>query len=229
MTQKNIIILGNSGVGKSSLLASLDGYINCHSTSDTIRNMKSTNKPVVFNKTVKIPITITDGGGFRLFKNISEETVNAKFLDTAGQERYKEDKFGFLDYELSSNNIDGIIIVHDLSDVYSIENTNEYYDFISKFDTNIPIVDVGNKSDVLEISLRPKYKAHIDKQKKIFKNFDWIETSARTCENVPQAFEALFRMIYNKSVVNIIRKIDKKRMREEEEKFVSAYDLYYKK
>ncbi len=228
MKQKNIVILGNSGVGKSSLLASLDGYINCYSSSNTIRNMKSTEKPVVFAKSIEIPITMTDGKGFRLFKNITEETVNAKFLDTAGQEKYKEDKFGFLEYELTSNNIDGIIIVHDLSDIHSMENTNAFYEFISKFDINIPIVDVGNKSDILEITLRPKYKVHTDKQKKIFKNFDWIETSARTCDNVPQAFEALFRMIYNKPIVNIIRKTEKKRMREEEVKFVSAFDLYYK-
>lgn len=229
MSQKNIIILGNSGVGKSSLLASLDGYINCHSSSDAIRTMKSTSKPIVFNKNVKIPITFTDGKGFGFFRNTTEESVNVKFLDTAGQSKYREDKLEFLEHELSSNNIDGIIVVHDLSDVYSIENTNSIYDFISKFDTDIPIVDVGNKSDILITSLRPKYKSHTDSKKKIFKNFDWVETSARMCSNVPQVFEALFRMIYKKPIVNIVKKLDRKRLRDEENKFVSAFDLYHNK
>jgi small GTP-binding protein len=227
MTTKNIIILGGSGVGKSSLLVSLDGYIQGYSVSDTIRSMKTTEKPIVFSKSIKIPITITDNKGFRLFKNITEETVNIKLLDTAGQNKYDDDKFGFLEHELTSNNVDGIIVVHDLSDIGSLEYTNKFYEFIAKFSKNIPIVDIGNKSDIMEITIRPKYKNHTDKQRKIFTKFEWSETSARTCENVPQAFEALLRMIYNKPVINIIRTKDRKRLREEEPKFISAYDLLH--
>lgn len=188
--------------------------------------MQSTKKAVVFNKSVKIPIASTDGKGFKLFKNITEETINIIFLDTAGQSKYDDDKFEFLEYELSSSNIDGIIIVHDLSNINSIQNVDKFYEFIANFNVNIPIIDIGNKSDIMEINVRPKYKKHTDKQRKIFKNFEWIETSARTCENVPQAFEALFRMIYQKKIINIIRQTDKKRMREEEIKFISAFDLY---
>lgn len=202
-TFKNIIILGASGVGKSSLVESLSGYLNDYSTSSSIRNMTSTTKAVVYSKGIDIDITYMESGFWG--KTSKPETINIKLLDTAGQSRYYDDKIGFLEHELSSGNVDGIMIIHDLSDISSLGTTDQYYQMVSKYATDIPIIDVGNKSDALMPAIRPKFIAHIEKRGKIFSHFDWTETSARTGENVYVAFRDLFRRIFSRPTLELVK------------------------
>jgi small GTP-binding protein len=220
-TFKNIIILGPSGVGKSSLIESLNGNLNSYSTSEAIRNMTTTQKAIIYNKSINIPVSYTEKGFFGNFT--TETSISIKLLDTAGQSKYNDDKLSFLEYELDSGNIDGIVIVHDLSDINvastSLEVAELYYQFLCQAQSKIPVLDIGNKSDSLNPHLRPKYRAHLETQKKRFTSFDWEETSARTGDNVQNAFEKLFRMIIGKSTLKIMKNKQtqqtKKRAREE--------------
>jgi small GTP-binding protein len=204
LQNNNIIILGDSGVGKSSIIEYLHGYINKRSVASTIREMTSTTKSVVYNKMFTIQFTHKTQSMFS--SSTQTSSFNIKLLDTAGQEKYSEDKLAFLDHELTSNNVSGIIIVHDCSCVSSVENCNEYYTFIHNIIPNVIIIDIGNKSDIMSISGRPKYREHINKQKNRFSSFAWYETSARTGDNIPQVFERMIEMITNYKSVSIIRK-----------------------
>lgn len=198
----NIIVLGASGVGKSSLITSLDGEIMNESVADKIRKMESTTRAVQYNKTKTIRINYDVGT--ILGRKRKQQDVFLKILDTAGQSKYSEDKLDFLEFSLQNNNIHGAVIVHDLSTEQTINETYKYYDIIKKYNINIPIIDIGNKSDLLSTGKRPNYRQHTDFVKKTFTNSSWIETSARTGENVCAAFTQLISQMMSLNNASII-------------------------
>jgi GTPase Era involved in 16S rRNA processing len=94
--------------------------------------MKTTEKAIVYDKIVTI------------------QSSTIKLLDTGGQHKYNEDKFGWLGHELETYNIDGIVVVCDLTEPNSQMNSMKYFDFIKKYTTTIPIILLNNKSDKIK-------------------------------------------------------------------------------
>lgn len=93
----------------------------------------------------------------------------------------------------------GFVIVYSITDIETFHETPKYYEEIlkakdEKEGAKIPIILVGNKIDLEE--QRSVTKEEGENQSKKFGDFcKWIETSAKTGENVDSVFEELVRMI----------------------------------
>jgi small GTP-binding protein len=118
-----VIIIGDSGVGKTSLLESFN-----------YKKISKSSKPTIGAEFLKKKVVLEDGS-----------EVNLQLWDTAGQERFQSLCTSF--YRGS----DCCVLVFDLSQGESYENLDSWREtFISTTgDTNeeIPIVLIGNKAD----------------------------------------------------------------------------------
>ncbi|MHA1727007.1 MAG: GTP-binding protein [Promethearchaeota archaeon] len=113
--------------------------------------------------------------------DISEE-IKVKFLiwDIGGQERFDDYRQSFY------SGANAAFIVIDRTRKESLKSISKWYDDIKEFiKQNIPIIVVGNKSDLIaEIAINEKeIKEEVDKF-----NFHYILTSAKTGENVNESF-----------------------------------------
>ena len=115
-----IIIVGDSGVGKSNILGR---YINNEFKQDT----KSTVGVEFASKKVKV----------------NDINIKLQIWDTAGQERYRSITSAY--YKGSK----GCFIVYDITSSQSFENIEKWYEEISKTgDKSLSIILIGNKCDL---------------------------------------------------------------------------------
>ncbi|KNB43844.1 GTP-binding protein [Blastocystis sp. subtype 4] len=163
-----IVLIGDSGVGKSSLLlrfadgAFTDSFISTIGVDFRFRTVE------VLDKTVKLQI-----------------------WDTAGQERFRTITSAYY------RGADGIFIVYDVTDKVSMsylyqiqtsfDNTAEWLKEVRKYTTgDIRICLIGNKND-LQASKEITTQAGQKLASEIGATF--IETSAKEASNVEQAFQ----------------------------------------
>lgn len=170
-----LLVVGNSSVGKTCLLRRFsDG-----SYSDNF-----------------IP---TVGIDFAVKKiKIDNKIIKVQIFDTAGQERFKSIISSYFrsadgyNYCLKLNL--GILIVFDLTDKQSFEDIEEYWlrDIMLNSQENVKLIIVGNKMDMnkrqVTAEMGKKFAADLD--------LVYIETSAKTEQNVKEAFEAIVKDIY---------------------------------
>ena len=169
-----IITLGNSGVGKSSIIKR---FISNKFEAKTI----STIGFGTFNK----EITLKNGTKIKL-----------NLIDTAGQENYKALSINYI------KNADGVLFVFAYDDQKSFEDINEWIDNFTHntkldFKEKMPAILVGNKSD-LELVID---KDEIEKLKNEKKFFGYIDTSAKNGDNIEQVFlnmGEMFIQLYGK-------------------------------
>lgn len=122
-----ISVIGETGVGKTSIL---DKICNNH-----INDSMASTIGVDF---------------FSIIKNINDREIKIQFWDTAGQEKFRTITKGF--YRKN----DLIIIVFNLNKEKSFEKIIYWYhQIMQNSDTELPILILGNKSD-LEIKIIPK-------------------------------------------------------------------------
>ena len=115
-----IIIVGDSGVGKSNILGR---YINNEFKQDT----KSTVGVEFASKKVKV----------------NDVNIKLQIWDTAGQERYRSITSAY--YKGSK----GCFIVYDITSSQTFENIEKWYEEISKTgDKSLSIILIGNKCDL---------------------------------------------------------------------------------
>ena len=115
-----IIIVGDSGVGKSNILGR---YINNEFKQDT----KSTVGVEFASKKV----------------TVNDVNIKLQIWDTAGQERYRSITSAY--YKGSK----GCFIVYDITSSQSFENIEKWYEEISKTgDKSLSIILIGNKCDL---------------------------------------------------------------------------------
>lgn len=114
-----IIIIGDSGVGKSNILSRF-----VFDYFDPIK--KST---LGFDYGRKI---VTQNGN----------RICVQVWDTAGTEKYRAVTGHF--YHLAA----GALIVYDISDKSTFENVSKWHEECRKFVTDIPIILIGNKADL---------------------------------------------------------------------------------
>ncbi len=166
--EAKIITLGDSRVGKTSLIVR---FIEDH-FADTYMS------------------TI----GFDLkFKNIklkNGQVLKLIIHDTAGQERFRS---------LAANYIkkaDGILLVYDITDNYSFNNIENWMlDITNKSDENVPVILIGNKSDLTE-NRKIQYEDGLKLAEK--NEIHFYETSCENGENVEKSFMDLAEQIYAK-------------------------------
>ena len=156
-----LVIIGNSGVGKSCLLLRF--------ADDTFTEN--------FYSTI--------GVDFR-FKclEIGERKCKLQIWDTAGQERFKTVTSAYY------RGADGIIIVFDQTDRESFDNVENWIEDISKYSTDEPVKIIFANKDDVKIEKKKVNNIDITELEKKT-GLEVIKTSAKTGEKVNYAFEKL--------------------------------------
>lgn len=157
-----ILMLGDSGVGKSSLMIRW--------TADSFST----------------DLVGTVGVNFKTKKeNINGEWVQAQVWDTAGQEQFHKITTSYY------KGAHGIVLVYDVSDPKSWENIQYWVKKIKSYASeSVQVVLVGNKVDLRdEISTSIQSSTGISFSKKC--GVPFFETSAKNAINVSAAFHLL--------------------------------------
>eukprot|EP00826_Nyctotherus_ovalis_P045091 TRINITY_DN493_c0_g3_i15.p2 TRINITY_DN493_c0_g3~~TRINITY_DN493_c0_g3_i15.p2 ORF type:complete len:176 (-),score=55.27 TRINITY_DN493_c0_g3_i15:205-732(-) len=167
-----VMILGDSGVGKTSLLKQ---YVN-----------------KVFTGHYKITI----GSDF-LTKdlNVGEEQLKLQIWDTAGQEKYRS--LGIAYYR----GADACVFVYDLTDKNSLTNLESWMETFfaqvaGQSKEGFPLIVVGNKSDRSDRAIT---EAMAKKWCRANGDIKHLEVSAKTREGVDEAFDYLAKMLCRKA------------------------------
>ena len=171
-----LLLIGNSSVGKSSLLYrfvdnSWDENFVPTIGVDFVRIFYIYNLYIQKLKTLEI----------------NGKKVKLQIWDTAGQERFKNITAS---YYRGGN---GVIVVYDITDRESFTNLNSWLIEIEKnANKNVFKLLIGNKSD-----LEPQRQVQFDEGKAFAESngMKFIETSAKTDQKVKEAFETLTKEI----------------------------------
>ena len=165
----SIIIIGDGGVGKTSLLKCYDGK-------------EFTNQHV---RTVGVDAV-------RKQKQIDGVDFQARIWDTAGQERFKNLTQQFY------RQADGIIVAFDLSNEESFKNVKQWIQSIYKnCDADaLPKLLCGNKCDLLATTGITAVNDDTARAQAAEYGMSYHKTSARTKENVENMFEAFIKQVF---------------------------------
>ncbi|SFW34197.1 small GTP-binding protein domain-containing protein [Sinomicrobium oceani] len=158
ITSKKIVLLGHFGVGKTSLVRR---FVE-DSFSD---NYKVTIGVHILKKEVTLP----------------ENQVNLIIWDIEGNEDITKTRSSYL---LGSH---GFIYVFDTTRKTTYENLASDLEHLKTTYNNVPVVVVGNKSDLVT-------RSHMKENKAYFKPVDYF-SSAKTGANVDTIFEELTKKI----------------------------------
>jgi small GTP-binding protein len=169
-----IILVGNSGVGKSSILYYYENKMKYYNNILTIGVEK-------YETTIKV-----------VNKDNTNSDIKIHIWDTAGQETYNS--IVSLYYKHSV----GAVLVFDITNSKSFNDLTKWINNITLNNKDIKkehIILIGNKSDLLE-DRKIKYN---DAYKFMLKNNlgGYIETSAFTGYNINFIFSKLSQEIYN--------------------------------
>ncbi len=160
-----ILLLGDNRVGKTSLIRR---YV--HGTFS--EGYQATLGVDFVIKKVKLPL------------NKRAISIQLQIWDIAGHAYYASYKKAFF------QNTKGVMLVYDVTRKQTFENTNRWVDDVYQHSPGVPIILVGNKSD-----LRKQKVVKISESKKMCQTWEncigVIETSAKTGDKVNTAFEDL--------------------------------------
>ncbi|KAH7823291.1 Rab1L2, Rab1-like protein [Monocercomonoides exilis] len=128
---------------------------------------------------------------------IDDQFVTLHLWDTAGSELFSSMP------STTYRRADGLMIVYDCTDLISFEKVQEWLITVRKYaPEDVQIMLIGNKIDLItqrQVSTI-EAKNYADKH-----GFDFIETSAKTSDNISSAFEILTRSILQKSEERLIQ------------------------
>lgn len=167
-----IVLIGDSGVGKTNLLERLAHNRFNTSTRSTIGVEFDTKCFIVDGKKIK-----------------------AQIWDTAGQERYRAITSAYYRGAV------GAIVVYDITRKESFENaTNQWIKQLKdNSESGIVISLVGNKTDLSE---KRQVKSQIAREAAQIGGYQLTETSALSDLNVQEAFQSLVEKIYRTRTSN---------------------------
>ena len=163
-----LLLLGEQAVGKSSLI------------------MRYTDNEFHFN--------IMGTGGMDLKRKkiiIGNDDVKVMIYDTAGHERFRS--IAKTQYKGSQ----GVILIYDVTEKKSFDRVIRWIESIKEDldPQNVEILLVGNKIDMINEKVVSYSEGN--ELAKIF-GVNFIETSAKTGENVESAFFTIIKKIYDK-------------------------------
>ena len=169
-----LLLIGDSYVGKTSLLQKY--------TEDEMPEMHCATIGVEFKeKTVKI----------------NNREIKLQIWDTSGQERFRSITQNFF------RNADGIAIVFDVTNRNTFKNVKNWLSDIQAIDSNIKMILVGNKIDLVDKRVIDKniLEEYAKKQ-----NLPFYETSAKNNINLKEVFSRIVELIFeNKDDEEILR------------------------
>ena len=126
--------------------------------------------------------------------NIDNKVIKLQIWDTAGQEKFKAITSSYY------RNTDAVMIVFDVSDAKSFENIVSWLSEINEYcSTNPSKMIIGNKSDIDESKRDIDYETAKEYTDKL--DIPYIETSAKTAENVEKAFQDLSKQLIEKKTI----------------------------
>ena len=164
------LILGDSFVGKTNMLKRF-----LHNEFDT--NTKETVGVEFGSKNF-----IIDGN----------DIVKAQIWDTAGQERYRSVTKAYY------KGAKGALLVYDISRKSTFENIDNWLlDLKTNGDKDILIILIGNKSDLID---KREVSTEEAQTKAEQYNIAFLETSAKTGDNIVKAFTELVTQVYNTNI-----------------------------
>ena len=164
-----IIIIGNSGVGKTSILQRF--------ILDTFNeNILSTIGLISTDKT----ITLKSG-----------KKITLKLFDTAGQEKFRSISKSYF------RNVDGVLFVYAVNDLESFENIKDWITLFMENHNgkkDIPLYLIENKND-----LDRRVEEHLIDDFLNEYNFEFKSTSAKSNNNnaINELFQELSESLYN--------------------------------
>ncbi|MGY5859424.1 MAG: hypothetical protein RTU63_08635 [Candidatus Thorarchaeota archaeon] len=107
-------------------------------------------------------------------------------------------------YKGALSGISGLVLVYDVTRERTFETLSEWLDEALEFSTNFPIAIIGNKIDLRDSvteTINPErgreYAEQVSNELNVPTIF--METSAKTGENIPRLFSELAKMIISKS------------------------------
>ena len=165
-----IILIGNSGVGKSSILQRYIQKVFQESFASTIG-------VDFFMKTI----------------NIGDKSIKLQLWDTAGTEKFRSITTGYY------RGADAAFVVFDLSSKSSFKNLNEWIESYYKYsnpDVEKNVILIGNKSDLFD--KREVTKEEIEKFIKD-NNINYFETSAKDGKNIDECFTFIAEKLMNQN------------------------------
>ena len=161
-----LMLLGDSQVGKSSLLLRLTG-----------------------NQFNDSQLTTVGKESYIMQVNLHGYELKMKIWDTAGQERFKSMSVQVI------KTSDAVVLVYAINDRNSFNALDKWLLKISEASdiSKKPIIVIGNKSD-----LDDKRQVSYEEGENFAKNkgYNFYETSAKTGENINEAFNDIFEQLY---------------------------------
>ena len=162
----NIILLGDSGVGKTNLLLK---YI---------------------NNDFKDSHIATIGIDYQIKKvKIKKIKLVLHLIDTSGKDKMQSIS------PIHNQDIDGIVLVFDVTNKQSFENLNGYLTELEKYKYHYQYVIVGNKIDLKNIIQVNKEDI---KENDKFNEMKYFPVSAKENTNVEEPFKYLSKLILKK-------------------------------
>jgi Ras-related protein Rab-1A len=174
-----LLLIGDSGVGKSCLLLRFadDTYTESYISTIGVDFVR------IF---VLLPILLSQANDYlncaQKIRTIEldQKTIKLQIWDTAGQERFRTITSSYY------RGAHGIIVVYDVTDMESFNNVKQWLHEIDRYAAeNVNKLLVGNKSD-----LTSKRVVSTEQGKEFADSLgiEFLETSAKTAQNVEQAF-----------------------------------------
>ena len=152
-----IITLGDSGVGKTSIIRQ---YANN-----------------IFDESILSTVGV--GFAFKEVELKNKKRIKLKLIDTAGQEKFKSLAKSYF------KNVDGVLFVYSFDIHESFENIKEWINLFNTSHngrSGIPMILVGNKSDLEEEEDKEKNDKYVYDFLEQYKDFRYYKTSAK--ENI---------------------------------------------
>eukprot|EP00347_Sterkiella_histriomuscorum_P006173 403353782 len=185
-----VIVIGNSGVGKSCIMQRF------------LRNE--------FRDDHEVTLGVEFGS---LYIKMEQTLFKMQIWDTAGQESFQSITKTFY------RGAHAILLTYSVASMQSFQNLEYWYNEIkTQSEPDAAIVLVGNQKDKIsqrEVSYEDGLKFKNDKDIDIF-----IETSAKTGENVQEVFITAAKILYTqhkqkiqKSKVNLMEKVQRRRLK----------------
>jgi len=174
-----LIVIGDSGIGKSNFISK---FLGNQFKSESV----STIGCELFSKLFEVTYFHEN--------KIRRDIVKANIWDTAGQEKYKSVTSS---YYKGSN---GVFVLYDTTKMDTFKNTDDWIGDVFSYCNKIPsVILVGTKSDLTSLKAISSNDVKLKCEKyKILS----IETSAKTDENINEAFYELLQDIHMKTVIS---------------------------
>jgi len=166
-----VVINGNAGIGKSSLLVRF--------TDGSFEDQKMV--------TLETEYKIKE---LKQFENTGKD-IRLQIYDTAGQEKFRTITSSY--YRGAA----GAILVYDITNKASFDALTGWFEDINRYLPEVPRIIVANKSDLEKTRVISTAQGEELAKKS---NSPFFETSAKTGENVDEVFHTLTRLINDEEV-----------------------------